>query len=177
MSLTLVEHRDAACRGWSALIDQPVFADQRPRRVELICWTCRQVIELAAWTPATDDPGAHGYDTARDVPAEHRPALAVSTSGTRRYPASVPPERVGRTLVHVEAWLYGRAEDAYQWLATDRDGNVLGLVERTWTDRGALRFRWGTWGDAAGHGDGFHTRDAAVRALVRAVLPAVGGQR
>jgi hypothetical protein len=178
MSRVSIEHLDSACTaGWSALIDQPIFADQRPRRLELICWSCRRVVELSAWTAASDDPGGYGYQTAGDIPAEHRPALAVSTSGTGRFPASVPPERVAGALVHIEAWLGQRREDAYQWLVTDRAGNVLGLVERSWTARGALRFRWGTWEDAAGHGEGFHSRDAAVRALLRAVPAARSTRR
>lgn len=173
MSRVSVEHLDGACTaGWSAVLDQPIFADQQPRRLELICWACQRVVTLSAWTAAADDPVAYDYDTAGDIPAEHRPALAMSTSGTGMFPASVPPDRVAGFLVNIEAWRGQRHEDAYRWLVTDRAGNGLGLVERSWTARGTVRFGWGTWGDAAGHGEGFRSRGAAVRALIRAVTPA-----
>lgn len=37
----------------------------------------------------------------------------------------------------------------------------------------AERWRWGSVEDAAGHGEGFRSRDAAARALARAVLSPV----
>lgn len=163
--------------GWSATTDTDV--SDRLQRVMLLCWTCGARVDLSALTPATDDPGGHGYGrrdelerswVADRVPAEHTPRLAVSTSGTWSLPASVPSLRVGPVLVHVERWLHNSPDLAYEWIVTTPAGDFLGAVMRYSSNRGAIRFRWGTVEDVGGHGEGETSLRAAARRIAAVAL-------
>lgn len=173
--LELVPHRVPTCSaGFSAVLASRydgTWGDDRPSELELRCWTCGTVVRVRGFTYATDDPPD---DT--PAPAEHRPWLSLSGwRTTDDYPASVPPERVGRVVVHAEQWLSRR--DPFAWLVADRDGNVLGSVNRYMSHGRTMddRYRWGSLADAAGHGEGFKTRDAAVRAVARATVGKLSG--
>lgn len=181
-ALRPLRHNRPECDGgWSASVDEDVWDVGSATRVMLLCWTCGARVDLKAMTPASDDPGGYGYGSRGDlredwvadrIPDPHRPRLSESTSGTWSLPASVPPLRVSGVAVYVEQWFdYGRADDAYQWIVTTPRGDYLGSVARYHTPRGAVRFRWGTVEDVAGHGEGETSLRSAARRIAAATLP------
>ncbi len=165
----LLEHRDPKCTGgFSAILETvPDYLEdkRRPTRLELRCWTCNTVWQMSAWTLATDDPETEGYV----APWEHTPGLH-GWSSELRMAASLPAVKVGRVVLQPEIIHSGWHGDPYEYLVTDAAGNVLGTVTRYHTQRGAVRYRWGTTQDVAGHGDGFATPQSAAKQVAAAVL-------
>jgi hypothetical protein len=176
---TLLPHRLPDCPGrWAALTDCPPYGDafgRRARTVTLLCWECGVRYDLGATSSADDDPGA--YDLER-VPDEHRPYLGVSYAGAGALElgAAVPPRKVAGVLVHADrgiAWSRDPWDDAYWYLVTDRDGNVLGRVQKGRGPRGGDVYSVGAGPDDCGHGwhaADFRTLAAAVKALTAVVL-------
>lgn len=132
----VVQHKDPTCTGgFSAVLEQPWFDGQRPTTVELRCWDCNTRITFTALTPESTDPEAEAPAT------EHTPFLGTTERGLLDLPASVPAEQVGPVFLHVDRFLSYR--EPYVWLVADADGNVLGVVQRYVTGRGAIRFMAG----------------------------------
>lgn len=128
----------------------------------------------AGFSRATDDPETEDYRP----PAEHAPFLSGIWANTLTVAAAHPTERHGAIVLHPELVSSWRREILW-WLAADKDGNVVGQVDRYSTQRGATRYRWRTIlspPEGLIGGEGFTSTRSACKALAAATGLAGAGR-
>lgn len=161
----VARHAVEGCRGsWSVELNtEHRWDDDELRGLRAICATCGAVLEVTAWSHASDD--------GETIPDQHRPRLTIDDTPLARRPEAIT-ERAAGLLLRGAGWGWAGARDGEprHWDAI-ADGRVVGRLERGRGPRGGELWWWAVLGaDQRVTTNGqSKTRTAGARAIAAAL--------